>query len=1105
MAKSEISKMRNETVKKIRDFHIIRKILKDMTAEQKRDPKIAGLVAAYDAYVKFFGGIRIDQWEDFDRLFSRLEKVYIAGDESKKVQPEAEGYTHYIKNVLGDSVLDKFGEILDQPENKERMADFYLEVGRKQESTALVVARAVRDYAKLSNVMMNYHESVAAGHKKDEQIEKLRVLLKYSKDKALTIDQIIEEVGKMESRLIAKIIENTPKSNDDLIKGIAILTGRKVNEIKALMEAGDGKILAAIGEIKAPISGMVVDLGTVKTDVAHIKGKVDVMASDIEEIKKNTSRYSAGKTAMIATIGALGITALYGVGGIIYNTVTPDKMTESALLADYMNLVNVINGLQTDGITDAEKQQFIDENLKAFLDKYKGTNLEEKSKECADALTANINGTMTIGNQSTLVSGYFQDTAALDSTLNGLISSDGKLTDAERTAFIGSDQDAPSAVTLHNFLAKYAGTALESASKSDAEGFKAYANAAYDLGVGNNLSAGYSADVVELADQLDGLIASDSTFTADENTTFKASVDAFATKYAGTAFETASGNQAVEFKALADTAYTLSQAGIDVSTLNTTLTGYNEAVKDINVTLSNLINDADGLTQAEYDTFFGVGGNVETFRNAYASTPLKNASESQIESLTSIANAVLGLQNPSGAIGVENALLSSYHQDVQTLNTTLGGMILSDGVLTEEEKTEFAESYVTPFLDEYAGTALESASVNQANGFKSIANSVHLMGVTQQLMETYNVDLAALDSALYGYLTDYTYAESEKTEFEGLVQAFADKYASTSLSTRSGLDAEVMKTLSNNIYGMSELKQQAIGELATEKETVLDLNSQIATLKGENSALESTNKEYAEKIKSLENTVKALNDKIDELILQIGNASTDSQVQALLTQIDDLKKQVSELEGQVSTLTAENSTLKTENAELKAQISDLKTENANIKADLEGANATVDSLNQVVDILKSEKAALEEDLKNNYITKDEYNAKVAEFDALEAELRTEIEELTSQIASIAQTLELEKAEYNAIIEKINELKLQAAESAELNNQLAEAKAQIEALEQELAGSSAEATALVFDIYEYITGTTTNDISTAMKVISEQLGITSVPPSQDAESNVKQPS
>lgn len=1157
---------KSAVINKIKEYHIIKKILNDAGIKKLPvDSKVAHFIAAFTAHVKYFGSIKIGANETFDELFARLEESYLSSDAShKKIDPEQAGYEHYIEDVLGATVLDSVGATLEQPENKEKMRAFTLEVGRKQTTTALVVANSVRDYAALAIVMEELARVSGSDASKQIQLERIAGLLDMSEKKNVTMEQIRAVAGHMEARIIAKIVAAAPKSDEDFIKGIAILTGRKVNEIKTLVQSQHGEVLNAIGEIKTPITGMVVDLGTVKTDVAHIKGKVDAMASDIDEIKKNTAGLGKKKTAIAVTAGAAGMAALlvggHFLGSAIYNAVTPDKLTEAELLTDYMSLVNMINGLQVDGISDAEKQNFVDVDLNAFVEKYKGTNLEAKSLECRDALLANINGTMEIGGQVGLITGYFQDTAALDATLNTLIQSNGALDANERDGFISGDVAA--------FTAKYAGTALETASKTDAAGFTAYANAAYELGASNYdaikaLADGYSIDVksliVELdrlTDDADGLTQADKdAFVGSASDPNAVSVYNFTQKYAGTAFESASQGQGTELSALAETLRILTQSGVDLSNVNADLIAYGNDVAKLNVDLSNLINDADGLTQTESDNFFA--NDVAAFTAKYAGTALEGASKNQETGLTSIATAALG----HAQLSADNALLSEYHLDVQNLNTTLSGLISNDGVLDATELAAFIGSASDPnaisvynFVEEYKGTSLEAASAAQAGGFTTIANSTYELGQTQQLMADYNSDLAGLDSALYGYLADASYEAAEKTEFEGLVQDFLDKYASTTLKARSEIDADVMKTLSTRISEMSELKQQAIGELATEKGKVTDLNNQIVALRSENNTLAATNKDYADRITALEAQVEELSGKIDELMNKIANAPTDAQVQALLAQIGelegkitDLNSQVSSLEGQVSTLTTENAELKAKNEELTTEVSNLKTENAGLKADLDAANTTIDSLNQVVDILKTEKASLEEQLKNKDITIAEYEARIAELEAIETELRAQIQDLTEQIAEIAEELEEKKDAYNKLVEELEAAKARIAEleaekkaleedlknnyiskadydakvaelnaeieankaliaeNAELQRQLAEARAQIVALEEQLAGSSVEATNLVFDIYEYITGTKTNDIATAMKVISEQLGITTVPPSQDAESNVKQPS
>ena len=988
-----------EVVRKIKEYHIIREILKDGAVQAAaKNPKYAEIVAVFKSYVDFFGKMRIDQFEDFDRFFRRLENNYLAGDPGKKIQPTEVGYAQYVKDVLGKKGLETVTAVASDPDNTKRIRDFTLDVGRAQDSNILMVADALLKGAKYSNILGLYHESVRAGADKDAKIKELRERAGISAKIAHTEEAIIAEIKRLEEAAFGKMATYA-KENEDLMRAIAKSTGRKLNEIRDMVRTADSESRARDAEILKAAKGT-----------------------------STLAKYGIGAGGV--AVGALlttGILAISGVFAPSATTIVTNQAYE-AYIADYNKLNAELNALIVDGdMSEADRSAFLNTSLPAFQAKYAGTEFEEMSKGHVESYALLADGIYGVDGAKDILNQYNTDIATLNTTLSGLVVSDGTFTAEEKTAFIDTN--------VANFVSTYAGTSLESASLSQAESFKAAAESFY------------------------------------------------------------------------------------------TLTGANGSLSGSN---SDLI--------------------------------------------------------------AANDMLTRYNGDVSSLNTKFGSLI-ADGVLTIDEKDAFIDTEVQAFVDAYAGTVLENASLNQADSFEAVAEKVYGISASEQLFSTYNTDVATLDGTLYTLIADGVYADAEKAEYEGLVDTFASKYASTALGSVASTDAKTMKDFSASIYGMSEEKQVALANYAK-------ANSDISKLQGELAGMQTANAELQGKIDALTAEVNGLKTQIEELKglltsdddskiaelnvkisqleekLKVAESKYDAlkvdydkvvaenetlteQVKSLTEERDNLKTQlknaedqivaleaekdelleqlengsisvseytakIKELEGKINELEAEvdslNSQIESKDAEIKdltgqitekdelieyyeGQVDTLSKENESLKTELADTKALLESAEQKVAALEKEKADLESQLAAGKISEQEYKDRIAALEASEASLKADVERLTQDLATKNAELQEKIDTYNQLVADYEAL---GVRNAETEQKLAEAYNEIAALQEELASASAEAATLVFDIYEYITGEKTTDINKAMQVIAEQLGITSVPPTSGSSSNVKQP-
>ena len=187
----------SEVIRRIREYHIIKQILNSKSVKRlvdSKDPKVAGVLAVYQSYAEFFGSIKIDAFEDFDRFFRRLENNYTTSG-NKKVQPNEEGYREYIRSILGKEGLKKMVAILSDPDITKRIRGLSTDIGGKtRESNAIVVARGIADYSVVSGLRGNLSESQRKGSDLEEQLDRTRLVLKLTKENAATKEAVLAAI-----------------------------------------------------------------------------------------------------------------------------------------------------------------------------------------------------------------------------------------------------------------------------------------------------------------------------------------------------------------------------------------------------------------------------------------------------------------------------------------------------------------------------------------------------------------------------------------------------------------------------------------------------------------------------------------------------------------------------------------------------------------------------------------------------------------------------------------------------------------------------------------------------------------------------------------------
>lgn len=365
-----------------------------------------------------------------------------------------------------------------------------------------------------------------------------------------------------------------------------------------------------------------------------------------------------------------------------------------------------------------------------------------------------------------------------------------------------------------------------------------------------------------------------------------------------------------------------------------------------------------------------------------------------------------------------------------------------------------------------------------------------------------------LNELLNGYVMDGDFSEDEKAKFESDIDSFVKKYENSSSAEGSKKDAQKLKELADSIYAMSDEKKEALGKIVTLENDLTIANTSLETYKNTNVEILNKNGELSASVQNLTNKIEELEAKIEELGEIIANTDNAKTIQELQAKIEGYEKQVADLTGQVQTLTGEksqleteNGTLKTEKAQLEAQVNSLKNDNAQLTQDLNKANSDLSTAQNTISALTAEKNELQAKYDAGQITEKELNEKIQKLEASEASLKAQVESLTKQIASLNNKLNAKISEYNKLVENYNKLD---GEKSAIASQLVDAQNKIADLENQIENLTVNSAELIFNIYEYLTGEQTSDIETAMKYVSNTLGITTTTPSTGVEGNVKQP-
>lgn len=365
-----------------------------------------------------------------------------------------------------------------------------------------------------------------------------------------------------------------------------------------------------------------------------------------------------------------------------------------------------------------------------------------------------------------------------------------------------------------------------------------------------------------------------------------------------------------------------------------------------------------------------------------------------------------------------------------------------------------------------------------------------------------------LNEILNGYVMDGDFSDEEKAKFEADVDSFVKKYENSSLAEGSQNDAKTLRELANSIYGMSDEKQEALGNALTLNKDLIATKASLETYEKTNTELLSKNSELSASVGNLSNKIDELETKIEELGEIIANTDNAKTIQELQAKIEGYEKQVADLAGQVQTLTGEktqleteNGNLKTEKTQLEAQVANLTNDNTKLTQDLNKANTDLTTAQTTISTLTAEKNELQAKYDAGQITEKELNEKIQKLEASETSLKSQVESLTKQIATLNNQLNAKISEYNKLVENYNKLD---GEKSAIASQLVDAQNKIADLESQLENLTVNSAELVFNIYEYLTGEQTSDIETAMKYVSKTLGITTTTPSTGVEGNVKQP-
>lgn len=407
----------NDVVKRIREYHIIKGIMKeDSVRKVADDSNMSSLISAYNSYVDFFGKMRISSNETFDQLFSRLEKVYLIDDSHKKVKTSENAYIQYLKDVLGKGGLKQVTEAVNEPDNLDRIRAFRLDVGKEvRETNSVILARDVKLYSVVAGLRGNLTSTQRKNKELEVELDKVRGILGLTKENAKTKEDVFAKIDEVQTEILKEIVEITSQS-DYLAKAIAKSTGRKINEVRDMVinasgasarrdAITQGKIDDLHNEMASLTANVYGSEAKIRSDIAGIDAKLNGIDGKLDQISDATNKNSKS-LARWKRAGLIASGALAGAGATMLamsllgsNNVPPQQQPTDPDIKEpgyseyveyvesFNQLSEILNGLVMDGdFSEEEKNSFIDESLRGFKEKYANSVFAEGSQSDAQRL-----------------------------------------------------------------------------------------------------------------------------------------------------------------------------------------------------------------------------------------------------------------------------------------------------------------------------------------------------------------------------------------------------------------------------------------------------------------------------------------------------------------------------------------------------------------------------------------------------------------------------------------------------------------------------------------------------------------------------------------------
>ncbi len=742
----------NEVIKRIREYHIIKSIMGSDSVKRliaKKDPKVAGVLAVYDSYTEFFGGIRIDTTEDFDRFFRRLENNYIAGGKTK-VSPTEEGYQEYLRSVLGAANIDKLTAIMSEPDTQKRIVSLFREVGGKtRESNAVVVAKSVKEYSVVSGLRGNLTEAQRHGRDVEAELEKVRLVLKLTKDKTLTIDQIMAALTAQESRIISAITA-AAAGNERLIRAMDRTTGRKLDQI-----------YSATGRLEAGVSGL-------SESVSRVEGKVDEISTKLDKKSKST----AITTGIVSGVGGLALGA--GVMALVFSLLSGNPATQTptvvgneaydAYIASAVQLDESVYSKLSDGSFSEEDKKAVLAEVEAFIAQYATGDFKDESEAKAKTIKAMAEYLFSMEDTAE-IKAFLTDSQSLSSSIHGKIFDQDGLTADDKTAIIEE---------IDKYEDKYISTIYKDASAAVAQNYETMVNGLFDNGTSLTAYNGYKADYIALSTTLQEYATNPSTLDEQAKNDFIAQAEELKTKYASSEFAGFAEVGSNNYKSLMNNLY----ASIHATPTNPTnpTKSHDEYISNY-AKLSTSLKDylADGVfSQKDRDDFVA---ELEAFEQTHATTQFAALASDAKVVYSTIADSLLTMS--SSAEG--KALLEQYRKDYMTMEEALRDFI-ADGNFTAKDKSDFA-SLVDVFEGKYEATPLKTVAANDAAVISAVANSIDGMQIQIDNLDKGINDLKAKIETLFG-MTSGSYTDAQ---LEAIAKQFKDAMADLDTYSK-GLD-----------------------------------------------------------------------------------------------------------------------------------------------------------------------------------------------------------------------------------------------------------------------------------------------------------------------------